>query len=92
MREAFGFQMYTHSHDREMLAWLLPVALATTNAVTVATTLSVKLDDTRTRRHTIGLMPVSQTLTCRIAVASAAGAKGFSSGIADFGCRFIRPD
>ena len=39
LREAFGFQMYAHSHSREMLAWLLPVALATTNAVTVAATL-----------------------------------------------------
>jgi hypothetical protein len=39
--------MYTHSHGREMLAWLLPVALATTNAITVATTL---MDELRRRK------------------------------------------
>ena len=43
LREGFGFQMYTHSHGREMLAWLLPVALATTNALTVAATLTDEL-------------------------------------------------
>src|SRR3954464_12209468 len=35
LREAFGFRMYAPGHGREMLAWLLPVALATTNALTV---------------------------------------------------------
>jgi len=32
LRDAFGFRMYAPGHGREMLAWLLPVALATTNA------------------------------------------------------------
>jgi uncharacterized protein DUF4158 len=39
--------MYAHGHGREMLAWLLPVALATTNAVTVAATL---MDELRRRK------------------------------------------
>jgi len=43
LREAFGFQMYAHGHGREMLAWLLPVALATTNALTVAAALTDEL-------------------------------------------------
>ena len=47
---------------------------------------------TRTRRHTIGLIPTSQTLTCRIASASAASSEGFASGTRGFGRRFIRPD
>jgi TnpA family transposase len=47
LREGFGFQMYAHGHGREMLAWLLPVALATTNAVTVAATL---MDELRRRK------------------------------------------
>ena len=37
---------------------------------------SVNVAGTRTRRHTIGLMPISQTLTCRTVVASAAGSEG----------------
>ena len=44
---------------------------------------------TRTRRHTMGLIPVSQNLTCRIASASAAR---FSVGTRGFGRRFIPPD
>ena len=39
--------MYAHGHGREILAWLLPVALATTNAVTVAATL---MDELRRRK------------------------------------------
>ena len=53
---------------------------------------SVKFAGTRTRRHTIGLIPISQTLTCRIASASAAGTEDFSSEPGDFGRRFIQPD
>jgi hypothetical protein len=54
---------------------------------------SVKLAGTKTRRHTIGLIPVSQTLTCRTALASAAGTEDFSSESGDFGRRrFIQPD
>src|SRR5208282_3871680 len=37
----------------------------------------------------MGLIPISQNLTCRIASAPAAG---FSSGTEGFGRRFIRPD
>jgi hypothetical protein len=37
----------THTHGRAILAWLLPVALATTNAVTVAATL---VDELRRRK------------------------------------------
>src|SRR5208282_2003103 len=50
---------------------------------------SVKLDGTRTRRYTIGLIPVSQNLTWRIALASAAR---FSVGTRGFGRRFMLPD
>jgi hypothetical protein len=48
---------------------------------------------TRTGRHTLGLIPVSQTLTCTIApAASAAGTEDFSSEPRDFGRRFIQSD
>ena len=48
LREAFGFRMFGPGHGRNMLAWLLPVALATTNAMTVAAALMDEL-----RRHRI---------------------------------------
>jgi hypothetical protein len=48
LREGFGFLMYAHGHGREMLAWLLPVALATTNAVTVAAPLTRNLSSAQT--------------------------------------------
>lgn len=48
LREAFGFQMFAPGHGREFLAWLLPVALATTDALAVAATLMDEL-----RRHRI---------------------------------------
>jgi hypothetical protein len=47
LREAFGFWMYTPGHGREMLAWLLPVALATTNALAITAAL---MDELRRRR------------------------------------------
>ncbi len=47
LREAFGFRMYAPGHGREMLAWMLPVALATTNALLVAAAL---MDELRRRR------------------------------------------
>jgi len=47
VREAFSFRMYAPRHGREMLAWLLPVALATTNALTIAAAL---MDELRRRR------------------------------------------
>jgi hypothetical protein len=43
-------------------------------------------------RHTMGLILVSQTLTCRMALASAAGTEDFSSAPGDFGRRFIQSD
>jgi hypothetical protein len=45
---------------------------------------SVNVVGTRTRRQTMGLMPTSQTLTCRIALASAAGSEGITSGTEGF--------
>ncbi len=47
LREAFGFRMYAAGHGREMLAWLLPVALATTNALAITAAL---MDELRRRR------------------------------------------
>ena len=47
LREAFGFRMFAPGHGRELLAWLLPVALATTSAPTVA---EVLMDELRRRR------------------------------------------
>ena len=43
LRAAFGFVGFTPEHRREILAWLLPVALATTNAGAIATTLMEEL-------------------------------------------------
>jgi len=47
LRETFGFRMFAPGHGRDMLAWLLPVALATTNATNVAAAL---MDELRRRR------------------------------------------
>jgi len=47
LRETFGFRMFAPGHGRELLAWLLPVALATTSAPAVAATL---MDELRRRR------------------------------------------
>ena len=47
LRQAFGFSDLTPVRRREMLAWLLPVALATTNAFAIAQTL---MDELRHRR------------------------------------------
>jgi len=43
LRETFGFRMFAPAHGREMLAWLLPVALATTSAMIVAAALMDEL-------------------------------------------------
>jgi hypothetical protein len=53
---------------------------------------SVNVAGTRTRRQIIGLIPASQTLTCRIASPSAIAGEGFSSTRGSFDCRFIQPD
>lgn len=47
LRETFGFRMFAPRDGRELLAWLLPVALATTSALAVATAL---MDELRRRR------------------------------------------
>ena len=47
---------------------------------------------TRMRRHTIGLMPTSQTLICRTVLASAAGSEGGATATEGISRRFIRPD
>jgi TnpA family transposase len=47
LREEFGFRMFGPGHGRDLLAWLLPVALATTNAPAIAAAL---MDELRRRR------------------------------------------
>ena len=47
LRQEFGFQMFAPGHGRELLSWLLPIALATTNALQVAAAL---MDELRRRR------------------------------------------
>ena len=47
LREDFGFSMFAPGHGRELLAWLLPIALATTSATAVAAAL---MDELRQRR------------------------------------------
>ena len=47
LRATFGFSDFSPVRRREILAWLLPVALATTNASSIATTL---MDELRRRR------------------------------------------
>ena len=44
---AFGFRMFAPEHRRELLAWLLPVALGNTDAVAIAATL---MDELRRRK------------------------------------------
>lgn len=46
LREAFGFRMFAPGHGRDLLAWMLPVALATTSASGIAVTL---MDELRRR-------------------------------------------
>lgn len=47
LRDEFGFRMFAPGHGRELLSWLLPIALATTNASAVAAAL---MDELRRRR------------------------------------------
>ena len=47
LREEFGFRMFGPGHGRDMLAWLLPVALATTSAAAIAAAL---MDELRRRQ------------------------------------------
>ena len=47
LRDAFGFRMFGQGHQQEIVAWLLPVALATTDAAAIAAAL---MDELRRRR------------------------------------------
>jgi hypothetical protein len=47
LRTDFGFADVTPQHRREILVWLMPVALATTSAATIAATL---MDEARRQR------------------------------------------
>ena len=47
LRQTFRFQMFAPGHGRELLSWLLPVALATTNASAIAAAL---MEELRRRR------------------------------------------
>jgi hypothetical protein len=47
LRATFGFRMFAPEHRRDIIAWSLPVALATTNAPAVASAL---MDELRRRR------------------------------------------
>ena len=52
---------------------------------------SVKLAGTRTRRHTIGLIPTSQILTCRTASAFTTPSEEGATAAGGFSRRFIPP-
>ena len=65
LREAFGFRMFAPGHGRDMLAWLLPVALATTNAMTVAAAL---MDELRPRRIVAPAPSVVERLVAAVLV------------------------
>ena len=47
LRTDFGIADFTPPHRREILVWLMPIALATTSAATIAATL---MDEVRRRR------------------------------------------
>lgn len=68
LRDAYGYQTFTPEIRREMAAWLLPIALATTDGFRVAT---VFLDELRRRRV---LLP-GATVIERIVAASMFGAE-----------------
>src|SRR3954471_8368135 len=61
--------------------------------ITPCNSRNVQVLGTSTRRHTIGLIPSSQTLTCTISAASASAADEAVSttGLARFGARVTRP-
>ena len=63
LRTDFGFADFAPEHRREILAWLLPVALATTSAATIAATL---MDELRRRRLIVpGPFLVDRAGLCR---------------------------
>src|SRR3954454_12496616 len=61
--------------------------------ITPCNSRNVQVLGTSTRRHTIGLIPSSQTLTCTISAASASAADEAVSmtGLVRFGARVTRP-
>jgi TnpA family transposase len=68
LRADFGFVGFTPEHRREILAWLLPVALTTTGATTIAATL---MDELRRRR----LIAPGRSLVDRLVSAAMASAE-----------------
>jgi Domain of unknown function (DUF4158) len=67
LRTDFGFADVTPRHRREILVWLLPVALATTSAATIAATL---MDEVRRRRLIVpGPFIVDQLVSAAMASA-----------------------
>jgi hypothetical protein len=63
LRDAFGFRMFGQGHRQEIVTWLLPVALATTDAAAIAAALMDEL-----RRHRI-LAPGPSVLERLVAAA-----------------------
>jgi TnpA family transposase len=67
LRTDFGFADFTPQHRREILAWLMPIALATTSAATIAATL---MDEVRRRRLIVpGPSIVDQLISAAMALA-----------------------
>ena len=67
LRTDFGFADFTPQHRREILVWLMPVALATMSVVTIATTL---MDEVRRRRLIVpGPFIVDQLVSAAMASA-----------------------
>ena len=64
LRAAFGFAMFAPEHQRELLTWLLPVALGTADAMAIAATL---MDELRRRKI---LAPGPSVIERLVAVAS----------------------
>ena len=70
LRDAFGFADLTPVRRRELAAWLLPVALATTSATAVAAAL---LGETRRRRLIVPGTSVVEDLTAAALTAAECG-------------------
>ena len=67
LRTDFGFADFTPQHRREILVWLMPIALATTSAATIAATL---MDEVRRRRLIVrGPSIVDQLVSAAMALA-----------------------
>jgi TnpA family transposase len=79
LRADFGFVGFTPEHRREILAWLLPVALATTNAGEIATTL---MDELRRRRLVVpGPFVVDQLISATMVSAERQVAHQLTRGL-----------